>query len=366
MTKAAARDVVMLGTSMAAPGGITAVARAYEAGGLFAERRVRYLATYHRAGTADKLYSVFAALLQFVWWQARGEVNAVHAHVAARGSFWRKSAFLLLGRMCGNRTIFHLHDGSFPSWYASRAPEVQKLVRWILRRMDRVVVLTESWRNELQRMEPAAKCHVLVNPVVLQKTSATLEGSKVLFMGRLWPDKGIDVLMQAMAIVKSQGVAFQLTCAGDGDLDSVRRQAELLGIAREVHLPGWVEGAAKLELLQEADVFVLPSYFEGLPMGVLEAMSWGVPVVASEVGGIPEAVGKSAGLLVPPGDAHALAQALLHLLGDRTLRLKIGAAGRKRVSQSYELSSVLRSLGAIYDELGVGPIRDGMVLGTEV
>lgn len=347
-----ARVIVMLGTDLQAPGGITAVVQAYRTMGLFDDWPLRYLPTFHRRALPDRARVMARALLRFGGWLLRGEVAAVHAHTAARASFWRKSLFLLLGRAAGARTVLHLHDGSFPGWYAGRSGMVQAAVRWVLRRVDRVVLLTEGWCAWLQALEPAARCHVVRNPVAAASEAPAPHGGQVLFLGRLWREKGIDDLLQAAARIAPQVPALRLVCAGDGEIDRVRALAAELGLATCVELPGWLDGEPKARALREAAVFVLPSYAEGLPMGVLEAMAQGVPVVASDVGGVREALG-DAGLLVPAGDVAALADALLALLADPARAAALGRAGRARAQSMFAPAQVRASLAALYAELGL-------------
>jgi glycosyltransferase involved in cell wall biosynthesis len=351
--QSATRYLVMLGTDFSSPGGITAVIRKYREAGLFGRWPVRFLPTYHRAGAVNKIVSANRALMRFLFWLARGEVGWVHAHVAARGSFWRKSLFLVLARLGHARTVFHLHDGSFPAWYAARGKSVQRLVRAMLRGVDRVIVLTPKWADWVRSIEPAASIVVVGNPVsVPDAVSARLPG-RVLFLGRLWEEKGIFDLLEAAAGLRDSVPELMLVCAGDGDFAAVQARAAALGLADCLQLPGWVEDEDKATLLREAAVFVLPSYFEGLPMGVLEAMAYAVPVVATEVGGMRDAVGASAGVLVPPHDPAVLQEALARVLNDADLQLQMGEAGRQRVLSEFEAGQVVAQLGAVYASLGL-------------
>lgn len=350
---ATAKSIVMLGTDLRAPGGMTAVARSYVAGGLFDRWQITYVSTYFQPTTWCRLQTAARALLHFLWLVLTRRVSAVHAHVAARGSFWRKSIFLLIGSSVRIPTIFHLHDGSFPAWFHSRSRSAQALVRFILRRMDLVCVLTDNWQVVLRTIEPTANYVVLENPVALpQETSRRVQG-EILFLARLWPEKGIYDLLTAISQLVPRYPHLKLICAGDGDSIRVMRKASELGIADHLTLPGWVEGEEKNKLLRTASVFVLPSYFEGLPIGILEAMAHGIPVVATSVGGIPEALGTSAGLLFEPGDVSSLATCLEALLSDSDRLAAMGNAGRTRAQQKFAVETVLDKLDGIYSQLGL-------------
>lgn len=350
------RFIVMLGTDFSAPGGITAVLRSYRDGGLFARWPVVFLPTYRQKSTGGKLLVAALALLRFLGWLLSGRVAAVHAHTAARGSFWRKSVFLLLGKFAGCRTILHLHDGTFPAYYREKCGPVRQLaIRYVLARVDRVVVLTPGWLATIREIQPRACFEVIANPVSPSSIPRAPQAEEVLFLGRLWQEKGAYDLVDATALLVTEFPALCVICAGDGDAEILRARAAELGVAENLRFPGWVDGAAKDALLARASVFVLPSYFEGLPIGVLEAMINGIPVVGTPVGGVPDALGDDAGLLVTPGDVAALATALATLLRSSDLRTQMGEAGRRRAADLYACERVLASIGDLYRQLGLLP-----------
>jgi glycosyltransferase involved in cell wall biosynthesis len=349
-----AKWIVMLGTDMRSPGGMTAVVASYREAGLFAQWPLLFLPTFHRKTTADRLWMALQALLRFLWLLLRGRVLAVHAHVASRASFWRKSIFLMLAHAAGKPALFHLHDGEFAQWYAQRlGPLAQGLVRLVLRRVDRVIVLAPVWAEAVRAIEPAARIVELPNPVQIPAQPAEPRPGRVLFMARLWPEKGIEELLQAAAALLPRVPQLELVLAGDGDEAGVTARAQALGLGGHVRLTGWIAGEAKQRELMQAAVFVLPSWFEGMPIGVLEAMAAGVPVVASEVGGIGAALGPQAGLLVPVRDVAALSEALATVLQDAALARRMGEAGRRRAIERFAAPRVVQALGEIYASLGL-------------
>jgi glycosyltransferase involved in cell wall biosynthesis len=134
----------------------------------------------------------------------------------------------------------------------------------------------------------------------------------------------------------------------------VQARAEVLGVATHVDLLGWVQGEQKTRLLNSCRVYVLPSYFEGLPMSILEAMATGVPVIATAIGGIPEAIDDGVeGYLLAPGDVDGLAERLERLLSDDALAQRMGAAGRAKVERHFSTTAVMPRLEHIYAELGL-------------
>lgn len=349
------RFIVMLGSDFSAPGGISAVLRNYRDGGLLARWPVKFLPTYRRSFTADKLLTASVALLRFVSWLLAGRVALIHAHTAARASFWRKSIFLLLGSLAGCRTILHLHDGSFPAYYERCGALRRWAIRAMLGRVDRVVVLTPGWQATIANIQPAARFAVIANPVTAHCLPPNPQAGEILFLGRLWREKGIFDLIEASEILAREFPELRVVCAGDGDIAALSRRIAQLDLERKLIFPGWVDDRAKDELLARASIFVLPSYAEGLPIGVLEAMINGIPVVATAVGGIPDALGDEAGLLVPPGDPVALSAALASLLRSPELRRGMGNAGRRRAGDAFAGEKVLARIGELYLQLGVQP-----------
>ena len=179
-------------------------------------------------------------------------------------------------------------------------------------------------------------------------------GLPLLFLGRLEAKKGIYDLLDAVAALRAAVPDVRLVCAGDGDRIGVARYAERLGIADAVKFTGWVGPSGKRALLEHAAAFALPSYDEALPVSLLEAMSAGVPVVASPTGGIGEVVADGAsGFLVAPGDKAGLERALRRLLIDRELAARVGAAARETARARFAPERALSVLENLYDSLGV-------------
>lgn len=171
-----------------------------------------------------------------------------------------------------------------------------------------------------------------------------------LFVGRLHPQKGLPFLLQAWHRVVAARPDAQLALCGDGP-----DRAEVEGLAAalpagSVALLGWRPDAVRL--LRAADLLVLPSLWEGLPLTVLEAMAAGLPVVATAVDGTPEAVGHGeTGLLVPPSDPPALAEAVLATFADPQRAAAMGRAGRRRIESSFSGARLALEHGAIYARL---------------
>jgi glycosyltransferase involved in cell wall biosynthesis len=170
-------------------------------------------------------------------------------------------------------------------------------------------------------------------------------------VGRLdhW-GKGHKELFTAMAQIRERHPVHALIVGGGRRTDEVRQLATSLGLAGEVHFLGPRRDVP--DLLKAMDIFVLPSYSEGVSLALLEAMAAGLPVIATEVGGLPEVVEhEKTGLLIPPRDVEALAGALGRLLADPAWARQLGANARAHVRKHFSLDRLGREINEIYEEL---------------
>jgi glycosyltransferase involved in cell wall biosynthesis len=352
--KARTPRILMLGTAPGGRGGVAALVAALRDGGLFEQAQVRYVCTHREGSLAGKLgaaVSGFLQALQACLWR-RPAIG--HAHAASHASFARKSLLLWLARCAGCQTIFHLHGGGFRQFATVRSGALAR--RWIRHTLERsslVIALTEGWAGFVRGFAPRARVTVVPNAVALPHTvPGRAEPGRILFLGRVEADKGVAELLDAVALLAPRLPGLHLVLAGSGGLERWRRAAFARGIGARVELTGWLDAGAREAQLARAAVFCLPSHAEGLPMALLEAMAAGKAVVASAVGGIPDAVRDGEhGLLVPPHDSAALAAALARMLEDAGLQKRLGERARARVAQHYSTQAVCGRLAAIYNEL---------------
>jgi len=176
---------------------------------------------------------------------------------------------------------------------------------------------------------------------------------EILCVGRLSPEKGQSLLLRAVAEVRRTGRAARLVLVGDGPLrEQLERERDELGLGDDVTFAGAVDQDAMPAFYQRADIFCQPSFMEGIPVVLMEAMASGLPVVSSGVAGIPELVEhERSGLLIPPGRESTLARALARLVDSRELREQMGRRGRTIVEQSYDGARCAASVGVLFDDL---------------
>lgn len=349
-------QILMLGPALDVRGGVSVVENLILVHAL-ADVHIRHIATMRDGSAWRKLFVFLSASVCFVFLLLTKRVDLVHIHFSSRASTWRKSLLATLTRIASKPYILHAHGGEFRDFYSRQPCLLQWWITRMLRGSQRLVTLSEEWRQYYQHTFRLSPKHIVVlpNPVILppelphrnHRSTITL-----LFLGRMGHKKGAMRVVQAVhALPEGVRAKVQVVLAGDGDVDSVRRAADALGLERQVTVMDWVTAEQRNALLASADVLVLPSLNEGLPMSVLEAMSWGLPVIASPVGGIPEIVKDgSNGLLVPPTDISAIAEAIRRLVEDEPLRLQMGKNARTSV-EGLDISCYWQNLRTMYQSV---------------
>lgn len=175
----------------------------------------------------------------------------------------------------------------------------------------------------------------------------------IVCVGRLSPEKGYSVLIDAVARLAGKGKRLTVDVVGDGPArDDVQLAIREAGLTGSIRLLGAMPEARTLETIAEADMLVLPSFMEGLPVVAMEAMAIGVPVIASRVAGIPELIEDGVtGLTVTPADDAALASAMERLAEDGGLQRKFVAAGKEKVAADHSIGKTARRMKALFDKV---------------
>jgi glycosyltransferase involved in cell wall biosynthesis len=290
----------------------------------------------------------------------RRRPRCVLVFCSAHGSFWEKGVWLLLARRQGVPMAVMMVAGTFPEFYDGLPTPLRKLVSWLLEQFQTVLVQTEGWRRFYSEIGPRGNYLVLPNGVDCDEfvpvERSAAEIPVVLFVGWLIPEKGVFELVEAAQILRDRQVSFTLKLVGPfhGNESVLRARITAAGLGDMVHAVGAVHSRAEmLEAYHSADIFTLPSWAEGLPVAVLEAMACGLPIVASNVGGTPDLLEDGvSGFLIPPRDPPALANAVERLLRDREARLSIGRAARARVESAFSNEAFVEGVLSL---LGVHP-----------
>jgi glycosyltransferase involved in cell wall biosynthesis len=338
----------------ASRGGMRTMVEYYVRDGFVKQHNIALICSYVDRGFVMRQFVLMWALVAFVWALITKKVSIVHCHAAMRGSFWRKSLFAIIARAFGIPTLFHLHGSEMKSFYANQSRWVQRMISRQLEQASRVIVLSDSWKAFVLSIAPRSRPIVVPNyvhipdaPTAVRKSTITL-----LFLGLIGQRKGVFDLLKAFAGARARHANLRLVIGGDGQVAKAAKMARELQIADVVTFAGWVDGSAKTALLETADIYLLPSHNEGLPVSVLEAMAYRLPVITTPVGGIPELITDGVeGRLVTRGDLLALENTICELAEDSALRRRFGQAGYERVSNYYSKAVVLPLMSKIYADV---------------
>lgn len=343
--------VLIMGPHPGVMGGISAVIVEHLRSSLGQHVDLRFVASHVDGSAFRKLLQAIVALFQLLIVSIAGRVDIVHIHTSHGASFLRKAVYHVVARCLGKRTVLHVHGSMFVEFYRNGPKWLRSCIQTTLSTANAVLALSPQWAADLRNMAPGAHIHVVPNGVRIEgRLQPELSNSYFLFLGRIGQRKGSYDIVRALE--RTGNPHIHVVFAGDGEGDGVATLARELGVERQVSIRSWVRGTEKEELLEGATGFVLPSYNEGLPMALLEAMAAGLPAISTPVGGIPEVViHDQTGLLVPPGDVDSLAEALKTLYDNRGTRQRLGKSGRELVSQRYGTEASIESIVKVYNEI---------------
>jgi glycosyltransferase involved in cell wall biosynthesis len=288
-----------------------------------------------------------------VWRAARGhDVVHVHSALAPGVTAVRAAALTVTARARGCRVIVHAHGGLVLMWMTGRARRA--LIHIALAPAHRVVAVSSAVQHSLASVLGEKRVILIDNgiDVNLYETCAQPHHPpRILYVGLLTPRKGVLELLEASRILTDRNVAHELRLVGgtpdEGPEAEARVRAAVTGRTR---LMGSKDPAEMPGVYREADVFCLPSWWEAMPLSVLEAMASGLAVVATDVGDVARAVRPGeTGVLVPAQSAGELADALEPLLTDASLRQRLGSAGRRLVTEQFSSQATAQALHLLYE-----------------
>lgn len=314
----------------------------------------RFISTMRalKKGKESKLltgFRMFLGLFKMSWMIVFRRYRIIHIHTASGISFLRESFFLYLASFLGAKTIFHMHSGSLQEFYEAHP----KFVGRSLRKADRIITIANVWEKYLK--DKGHKNVITIgNPInrpdSLKKNDHTI--LNVLFLGLIGDNKGIwDILGMINNHKEDLKGKIRLTIGGNGEVDRLLSFLSNNNLSDIVEYVGWIDGERKAEILSNSDIYLQPSYQEALGIAILEAMSYKIPVIATNVGGIPEIINDGVnGYLIAPGDQDALYLALKKLLESPEKRLEFGENGSK-IAKNFYPDVIKTKLTDLYQSL---------------
>lgn len=331
--------------------------KAHEQGEQWKKYHCKWIETHRDNGLLMKFLMVVPAFIKYVF--LLPFYDLVHIHTSEPPSALRKVVFMWWAKMWRKKTIVHFHSFSPETTIRSR---FACLYRYLFGKADRVVVLSEYWKREVKKEVPSAKVDVIYNPCLaevkvlaagcVEYKGASPKIHSILYAGTVNQRKGYADMVKAFAKIAKNHPDWQIVFAGNGEIEHGKALAESLGISNQTKWLGWIRGEEKDKAFREAMIFCLPSYAEGFPMSVLDAWSYGLPVITTPVGGIPDVAKDGENMLLfTPGDVAALAECMERMISDKELRDRISRASLEFARHTFNVESIGEEVGQLYENI---------------
>lgn len=318
-----------------------------------------YLATHISGNSIKKIVFFSKAYLKLVGLVKKDKFDIIHIHMSYKGSFFRKYYVAKLCKKYEKKVIIHLHGSEFKDFYNSGNQKLKKQIEELFTIVDCTIVLGEDWKQFIKKICPKAKVSVINNaikiPEIMEKNENTIP--QMLFLGALIKRKGVLDLLQALKeLIDKRIFDFKLLIAGAGEEEvELKKYVIDNNLSKQVEFLGWITKEDKANILKEADILILPSYNEGLPIAILEAMAYALPVISTNVGSIAEAViDNQNGYLINSGDIKLLAEKIQLIISDREkwkiFSLKSRELAENKFSEDVFISKINKLYRCLYRE----------------
>lgn len=338
------KRVLIVATSRKTRGGITSVIKAHEMGEQWKKYHCKWIETHRDGYTLRKIFYFIKAICQFILLIPFYDI--IHVHIAA---VERKIPFIFIAKLLRKKILVHLH---VPDPQTSILSQKKNLYGWCFKKANIVLVLSSQWKKLLTDTYHINNVIILYNPCPKVERKNLSTKKEILYAGTITERKGYKDLLCAFSTIAKQHKDWYINFIGNGEIDKGISLSNELQISNQVHFKGWVQGKNKEKEFQEAAIYCLPSYAEGFPMGVLDAWAYGIPVICTPVGGLPDIIinGKNC-LIFEPGDIKGLTNNLLLLIENEDLRRKLHIASCKLADEQFNILTINKQLDKIYSSL---------------
>ena len=339
--------VLVVATSHKTRGGVTSVVKAHLKGKQWNDYHCKWIETHIDRGFIWKLWYlikgwlVFMVLLPFC--------DLVHFHTSEPPSALRKCLFFPFARLWRKKIIVHFHAFS-----PDTTIKYKSIYRYLFGGADCVIVLSQLWKQYVnEAFDLGDKVQIIYNPCTTEVLNGTYSKKKqILYAGTVNARKGYADMIKAFAVIARQYPDWSIVFAGNGEVDKGKALAKELDITAQTVFLGWVSGKEKDKAFKEATTFCLPSYAEGFPMAVLDAWAYGLPVITTPVGGIPDIARDGINLLLfNAGDVESLAGAMRRMIDDSSLRMRIQEESVRLAQTTFNMDTINGQIGDLYGRL---------------
>lgn len=347
--------VLMVGVHKSTKGGMWTVVDNYLSNQNFCKKyNIKYIASAVSGNPIKRLlYSVWGINKVF-FYTIFHKYDILHVHMSERMSVFRKRVIIKISKMRNSKVIIHMHGAEFETWYKTLNEKKQKKVRKTLNYASVILILGEYWREFITSLvDDKDKVKVLYNAVKCPKTNMyNYKANKLLFLGAIGKRKGIFDLIEAMKKVKKEKINTKLFLYGPDVTDGIEKIIQENKLEDYIEYKGWLKNEDKEKLfINEIAINILPSYNEGLPMTILETMSYGIPNITTNIAAIPEVVNNDNGYIDNPGDYNKISQNIKDFLNDKNIRKKLSENSYKTICNKFSIEKHIENLSKIYEEV---------------
>jgi glycosyltransferase involved in cell wall biosynthesis len=278
----------------------------------------------------------------------------IHIHVTVELDFLQKTIYQKIAKFLNKKTILHIHGGAFKEFYNNASKNKKKMINSALLSSNALITLSKGWREYYHKIVPGQKIYVLPNAIdlkIISKYKKLRKKSKevrILYVGRVTKQKGIYELLEAMKLLKNHKIHLFVMGQYNDNEQAIKNICQNYKIQENISFLGNILGEERFKYYANADLFVLPSHWEGLPLSILEAMAFGLPIISTKVGAIPELITRNNGVLIKPGDIKSLEDAILKLSKIDHKVEKIRKNNMQKINKYYTVKHFEQNILHIY------------------
>ena len=266
-------------------GGIAAVVNGYRGSKLEKEFDIIYVESYKDGNKFTKLIKGICGYIHFIKVLIFNRPDLVHIHSSFGPSFYRKLPFIYIASWTKKPIINHIHGAEFESFYTKASYIKKKLIKSVYKKCSVIVALSDEWKEKLSDIIPKNRIKVVENYSILKEDAIKTRNNRglnyqILFLGEIGRRKGCYDMPAIINKVSDIIPNIKFVFGGTGDIEQIKKLVKQYKVEQNVVFTGWVRGKEKDELLRKSDIFILPSYNEGMPMSILDAMGYGLPIIS--------------------------------------------------------------------------------------
>lgn len=316
---------------------------------------MEFVPSYINKNFFINFFYFFSAYIRIIFYLICRKIDIAHIHMSYKGSFVRANILVCLIKKFNIPVIIHLHGSEFKKWYDTLDNSQSNKVRAFLKTIDYLIVLGDKWKDSILKIEPETNIIVIKNSVKKLNFSVNWnEPVTILFLGVLIKRKGVSDLIKAYSkAVSMLEHETKLIIAGSGsEEEKLKTEVSKYNLDNRVVFTGWINGEEKNDILKKSQLMILPSYNEGLPISILEALSIGMPVISTDVGSISEAViNEYNGYLFNPGCVEELAKLIIKIVNDKQAWRKLSLNAQDIASREFSEKVFFDRLNRLYKKV---------------